>query len=66
MRYTIDAASKKLVISKDAFIDVRNMLGIKQIYERDFKRIANTVREIERRYGKCTLSTINRYRLWID
>ena len=66
MKYTIKDVSEELLISKDALIDVRNMLRIKKINESNFKRIKNVVREIERRYGKCTLSTINRYQLWCD
>ena len=66
MQYTIKMASQELLISKDAFIDVRNMLNIKKINENSFKRIKNVVRDIERRYGKCTLSTINRYKLWCE
>lgn len=64
MQYTLKMVSNELTISKDALVDVRNMLGIKEIYEKDFKRIEYVVAEIRRRYGKCTLSTINRYKLW--
>lgn len=66
MRYTIKEVSEELLISKDALIDVRNMLRIKKINDNNYKRVKNVVRDIERRYGRCTLSTINRYKLWCD
>lgn len=63
--YKLDTVSQQLMISKDALVDVRNALGIKRIGESELTRIKKTVDDIKRRYGMCTLSTINRYCEWM-